>query len=121
MNSSQRRAVRRDAEAAALADGEELDAFMLAEDFAGLIDDVALMALDETGLFEEPAVVVIGDEADFHAFLFVGGFEAGFAGDVAGAGLGEFAEGEQEVAELVLTEGEEEIALVLGGVEAASE
>ena len=62
-----------DAEAAALSDGEEFDSVVVAEDLAESVDDFALMALGESGLFEETAVVVVRHEADFHALLLVGG------------------------------------------------
>ena len=70
---------------------------------------------------EERLVVLAGDEADFLAVLLFGDFEADGAGDVANLGLGHGAEGHEGVQELLLAQGEEEIALVLARVAAFAE
>ena len=80
-----------------------------------------LPAVARRGFLQEGAVIVVGHETDFHAFLFLSGLEVATPGDVAGVTLGFFAEGKQRAAELVLAEAEEEIGLVFALVEAALE
>ena len=118
--------MRGEAEALALAYGEALDAFVVADDFAGGGDEFAggvgevLVLLVEVGL-EEGVVVAAGDEADLLRVGLGGDVEAGFGGHLADGGLLHLAEGEEGAGELVLREAEEEVGLVLGVVGGAGE
>lgn len=115
-----------EAEALALADGEGLDSGVVADDFAGGVDEVAggvgerLFDVVEVGL-EEGVVVAVGDEADLLGVGLGGDVEAGVGGHDAYGGLLHFAEGKEGAGELVLREAEEEVGLVLGGVGGARE
>ena len=115
-----------EAEALALADGEALDAFVVADDFAGGGDEFAggvgevFALLVEVGL-EEGVVVAAGDEADLLRVGLRGYGEAGVGGHLADGGLLHLAEGEEGAAELLLREAEEEVGLVLGLVGGAGE
>ena len=115
-----------DAEALALADGEVVDALVMAEGCAGGGDQLAGGVWDGLALLlevvgDELLVVSAGDEADFLGVWLVGEGEMAFAGDLADFRLGEVAEGEEGVCELVLGESEEEPGLVLGEVGGALE
>src|SRR5262249_3220680 len=104
------------AEAFALADGVKLNALMLAENVAVQIDDVAAMLLRGLGLREEPAVIFVGHETNFHALFLVGGFQIAMPRDFAGVALGFFAERKHRARELVLPQREEKITLVLARI-----
>ncbi len=88
-----------EAEAFALADGEGLDALVVADDFAGGGDEFSggvgegLVLLVEVGL-EEGVVVSAGDEADLLGVGLGGDVETGFGGHDADGWLLHFAEGE---------------------------
>src|SRR5581483_4932463 len=104
-----------EAETLALADGEVVDAVVVAERFAGsggdeLAGGVGKVAalLVEVGL-EELRVAATGDEADLLRVGLGGEREAGVGGDGADLGLVEVAEGEECVRELHLGEAEEEV------------
>ena len=115
-----------DAEALALADGEVGDAVVMSDDFAVGSDEFAGGVRDGAALLfevgsEELLVVAAGDEADF---LGVGLFSEGQAGIASGDAdvwLFHGAEGEEGAGELVLSEAEEEVGLVLGQVGGALE
>ncbi len=108
-----------DAEALALAYGEALDAFVMADDFAGGSDEFAcgvgqvFTLFVEVGL-EEGVVVAAGDEADLLRVGLLGDGEACVGGHLADGWLLHLAEGEDGAAELLLREAEEEVGLVFG-------
>ncbi len=115
-----------DAEALALADGEVVDAGVLAEWGTGGGDEGAGgIGEGQALLFEvvcdELLVVAAGDEADFLGVGLIGEGELTGARDVADLRLGEVTEGEEGVGELVLSEAEEEPGLVFGAVGGAGE
>ena len=117
---------RGEAEALALADGEALDAFVVADDFAGGGDEFAggvgerFVLLVEVGL-EEGVVVAAGDEADLLRVGLGCDVEAGLCGHDADGWLLHLAEREEGAGELVLREAEEEVGLVLRVVGGAGE
>lgn len=108
-------------QATALADSVKFDAVVMAEDLAAHIHNFAPMFLHEICLLKESAVIVVGHETDFHAFLFVGGLEVAMAGDGAGVAFGLFAERKHRACQLVLPEREKEITLVLARIASALE
>src|SRR5262249_12692626 len=65
---------------------------------------------------DEAGVVAVGDEADLHALRLRAGRQPVTLGDGADLGLAEPADGELELRERFLPEGEEEVALVLGWI-----
>ena len=67
------------------------------------IHDFAFVFLDELGLLQKPAVILVRHEADLHALLLVRGLEIAMAGDFAGVALGLFAEGKHGAGELLLS------------------
>jgi len=104
--------VRREADAAALADGVVVQAAVLADDLAvGRADDRARVLGHVGG--EEVGHLHLADEADALAVLLAGGGQAGGGGKFAQRGLGEVADREKGVAELRLGEQGEEIGLIL--------
>ena len=112
------------AQAAPLADGEVVDALVPADLGAVLQDDRAgpggcVGGMIGDGLVDEPGVVAVGDEADLLALLLVGHGQADFGGEGPHLLLGEVAEREDDVPELVLLQVEKEIGLVLVEVAAA--
>ena len=85
-----------EAEALALADGEALDAFVMADDFAGGGDEFAggvgeLFVLFVEVRLEESVVVAAGDEADLLRVGLGGDGESGFGGHLADFGLAHLA------------------------------
>src|ERR1043165_3711550 len=108
-------------QALALADGEKLDAVVLAELATVDVHGVAAMLLDELRLLEKAAVILVGEETDFHALFLFSGLQLGLAGDFARVGLAQLAEREERAGELLLLEREEEVALVLAQVASAPE
>ena len=73
------------------------------------------------GRLEKAAVIVVRHEADFHAFLLVGGLELAMARHGAGVALGLFAQRKQGARQLVLPQRKQEIALVLAQIASALE
>ncbi len=109
----------RDSETAPLADGERVDAVVLADDRAGLVDDGARRGADARA--EERVAPAAGDEADVHALALVGGAQAERAGAVPHLGLRQLADREQHARELVGSEHVQHVRLVLGRVDGARE
>ena len=99
---------------------------MVADDLAGGGDELAggvghcFVLLVEVGL-EEGVVVAAGDEADLLRVGLVGDGEACVGGHLADCGLLHLAEGEEGAGELLLSQAEEEVGLVLGVVGGAGE
>ena len=89
---------RADAQAPALADGEGVGAVVLAEDGAGLVDDLAGGLAEVPG--QEPLGVAVGDEADVVAVRLVGHRQPAAGGLGADLVLRRVAEREHGVAEL---------------------
>ena len=101
----------------ALADGEQFNAVVVAEDGSLRVDDFTTMRLEEFGGGKEFAVIIVRHEAASpHAFFFVRGLEVAMARDFAGVLLGLFAERKHGASELVLSQREKKVALVFAGV-----
>ncbi len=100
----------------ALADGVAGDALVAAERAAVGVDDVAGLGRVGAEAGDEVAVVALRDEADVLALGLVGERQAEAAGVGAGLGLGQAAQGKAQESQLLGGGGEEEVALVLGGV-----
>ena len=115
------------AEALALADGEVVNALVLADaaapavgdEFAGGVGHGLALLLEVVG--DELLVVAAGDEADLLRIGLVGEGQLAFAGDFANGRLVQVAQREEGVGELLLGEAEEEPGLVLGAVGGALE
>ena len=75
---------------------------MVPQHLAVEVDDVAPVPVDELGLFEEAAVILVRHETDFHALLLVGGLEIVFARHATGVRLGQFAQRKKRVGQLLL-------------------
>ena len=104
--------IRRDADAFALAERVEMEAPVLAEFAAVVGADNGAGRIGHIGA-EEVGHFHFADEANALAIFFVGGGEAGVAGEGAEFGLGEVADGEAGVGELGLREEGEEVGLVV--------
>src|ERR1700686_3087253 len=106
------------AESLALADGEVVNASVLAYDFAVCGDEIAgrlgqcLALLGEVGI-DEALVVAARDEADFLRVRLLRESEAVMSREFADLGLGHVAERKDRAAQLLLRQAEEEISLVL--------
>ena len=74
----------------------------MAKDRSVQIHNFAAMLLDEVRLLEKAAVIVVRHEADFHAFLLVGGLEVAMPRHFARVALGLFAQRKQRARQLVL-------------------
>src|ERR1700722_4839240 len=106
------------AESFALADGEVVNAVVLADDFAAGGDQLAggvgqCFALFGEKSVDEALVIAAGDETDFLRVGLLGRGEAVLAGEVADLGLGHVSKRKQSAAELLLGEAEKKIRLVL--------
>ncbi len=103
-----------------------MDAGVSADNLAGGGDELArgvghgLVLLVEVG-GEEGGVVAAGDEADLLRIGLGGDGEARLGGQLADGWLLHFAEGKEGVAELVLSEAEEEVGLVFRAIGGAGE
>ena len=106
----------RDAEAAALADGEIGDAVVAAEHAAVEIDDVAGVHRVRTQAGDDVGVAPGRHEADVLAVVLVGDRETEAPRELARLGLGHVAERKAQIVELLLRGREQEIALVAIGV-----
>ena len=106
-----------DPQAAALADGEGVGAVVLAEDGAGLVDDLAWRLAQVLG--QEAAGVAVGDEADVVAVRLVRDREPAPRGLGADLSLRRVAEGEHGVADLLGGEHGQHVGLVLAGIRSA--
>ena len=109
----------RDAETFALADGVKFNAVVMAENVAVNIRDFAAMLLHEVRRLEKAAVIVVRHETDFHALLLVGGLELAIPRHSAGVALGLFTERKNRARELILSEREQEITLILPRIASA--
>jgi hypothetical protein len=106
-------------EAAALADGEGVGAVVMTDGLAGGVDDGARGLAQVVG--QEALGVAVGDEADVVRIRLVGDGEAAGAGLLADLGLGDVAEGEHGVGQLVAGQDGQDVGLVLARVDAADE
>src|SRR6185503_851111 len=97
----------------ALADGVAGRAGVLPYPIAQLVDDRAGLGRPAGPRTERAADVAIGDEADALALRLRGGRQAEVAGDLPDLRLGQLAEGEPGVGELLLPEPVQEVGLVL--------
>ena len=104
-----------DAEAAALADREAMDAAVLGQRRAlGVDDPPGLSAAGRRLALDEAGVVTVGDEADLLALRLLGDRQAESTGMRAHLALGEVAERKARPGELGLGQAEEKVGLVLG-------
>src|SRR5713101_6241774 len=107
-----------DAQPLALADGEIVNARMLADDTPVGSDHLAgslerrLALLGQVGI-KEALVVSPGHETDFLRVRLFGDHQRVLAGELTDFGLGHPAEGEHRPAELILGQAKEKISLVL--------
>ncbi len=104
----------------ALADGEMLDAIVLAHHRAVGQHDLTL-AGRQVGIEEGLHRAVVIGQAEILAFGFPGGAQAEGFGFQPGVGLGEFTEGEHQPRQHRLGQVVEEIALVFVDIEAAQQ
>ena len=112
-----------------LADGEVMNAGMLADDLAVAGDHLAgkCIAVASSGSasllaeigFEKTLVVATGDETDLLGVGLFGDSQAMLSREFAHVGLGHAAEREQRAAQLLLCEAEEKVGLVFGSVSGA--
>ena len=84
------------------------------DQFAGGLGHGLALLLEIGG--EELLVVAAGNEADLLRVGLLGEGKAALARDLADLGLGQAAEREERVRELLLREAEEEVGLVLGQI-----
>ena len=101
-----------DLDPAALADGEMDDAAMLPEHAAVEVDDVAGGRGLGPQLLDQAGIVAVGDEADVLAVGLGGDAEARVLGEPPDLALGQVAEREAQIIELLARGAVEEIALV---------
>ncbi len=80
------------------------------------MDDVAAFVRVGAQLAHDLGIIAVGDEADVLAVGLQGYSQPQFGGDFAHLRLGQGAQGKAEIIKLRLGGGEEEIALVAGGI-----
>lgn len=105
---------------------EAMHAAMLAENFAALIDNLALRCLLRNALFPEvgvdkPGVVTVRHEADFLAVPLLGNRQTEFPRQFANLRLRHPPERKQRPRQLRLRQAEQEIGLVLGLIDRAAQ
>ena len=110
------RGVARQSQAAPLADGEELDAGVRSQYLAAHVHEVARSRTHTVG--DELAIVVVGYEADLLAVGLVGDGKSGLVGEGADVFFAILADGKQQAAQLRLPQREQDVGLVLRGVDA---
>ena len=101
-----------DLDPAALADGEMDHALVLAEHGPVEPDDLARRGGLGAQFLDQPGIIAVGDEADVLAVGLVGDDQPGGLGQPANLALGQVAEREAQIIELVGGGAVEEIALV---------
>ena len=107
------------AEAATLPDREILDAIVLGQHIAGVVNDVAGIFIG--ALPDELAIVAGGYEADVLAVGLVGVGEAGVGSQLANVRLGIMTNRHQGGHQLILTHPEQHVGLVFVGVGSAKQ
>ena len=100
----------------ALADGEQLDAVVFAEEVALVVDAAGMKFVLAEVRAQEGLVVVPGHEADFLAVHLVGDLQAERARDLADFRLRHPAERSERALQLRLPQAEQEIRLVLARI-----
>src|SRR5688572_27614935 len=86
---------------------------MMPEDCAARVHDLTAMLLHEVRLLEKAAVVVVRHEANLHALLLVGGLEVAMPGHLPRIALRLLPERKDRARQLILSQREQEVALVL--------